>query len=165
MHFFCARFDFSIDLYFFNFRNFFHPHPNHPSPSPTHRGSLVTRSNIYKLNKKRTIVFPTAYGDGGDGGAIPPGATLTFDVELVNIERAGGLKADEPLMFDKIDTNKDLKISKEEMTDYIAKHGRLPGDTSDDHAQRTAGIFENEDKNKDGFISMDEFTGPKRDEL
>jgi peptidylprolyl isomerase len=40
-----------------------------------------------KGGKARLIIPPDlAYGDQGAGNAIPPGATLTFDVELVDIQ-------------------------------------------------------------------------------
>lgn len=42
-----------------------------------------------KVGGKATLTCPpaTAYGDRGAGGAVPPNATLTFDVELIAIEK------------------------------------------------------------------------------
>jgi FKBP-type peptidyl-prolyl cis-trans isomerase FkpA len=42
-----------------------------------------------KVGGKATLTCPpaTAYGDRGAGGVVPPNATLTFEVELLAIER------------------------------------------------------------------------------
>jgi FKBP-type peptidyl-prolyl cis-trans isomerase FkpA len=41
-----------------------------------------------KVGESRRLVIPAdlAYGDGGAGGVIPPGATLVFDIDLIAIE-------------------------------------------------------------------------------
>jgi FKBP-type peptidyl-prolyl cis-trans isomerase FkpA len=41
-----------------------------------------------KVGESRRLILPPdlAYGDGGVGGVIPPGATLIFDIELVAVE-------------------------------------------------------------------------------
>lgn len=42
-----------------------------------------------KVGGKATLTCPpaTAYGDRGAGGVVPPNATLTFEVELLAIQR------------------------------------------------------------------------------
>ena len=41
-----------------------------------------------KVGESRRLIIPAdlAYGDSGAGGAIPPGATLVFDIDLVAVE-------------------------------------------------------------------------------
>ena len=44
----------------------------------------IVRLAMMKEGGKATLVIPPelAYGDNGSGGAVPPGATLKFEVEL-----------------------------------------------------------------------------------
>lgn len=85
----------------------------------------------------------------GAGGAIPGGATLHFDVEVVDIKDG---PPDAPNVFLEIDTNADGKIDKSEVEGYFKKMGQ------DDVPPE---LWENEDKDGDGFISWEEFSGPK----
>jgi FK506-binding protein 14 len=84
------------------------------------------------------------YGDSGAGEDIAPGATLNFDIEVVDIQEP-------PNVFGDLDLNGDGKLSKEELEAFFKEQGRpVP-----------QGIWDDEDKDKDGAISWDEFSGPK----
>jgi len=105
---------------------------------------------------KATLVIPPemGYGENGAGGDIPGGATLNFDVEVVDITEA----PPEPNLFKELDADGDKKLTKEEVLEHFKKQGQneLP-----------EGLWEEEDKNGDGHIDWDEFGGPKgnKDEL
>jgi len=180
--------------------------------------------------KRRLIVPPQlGYGDQGAGDIIPGGATLYFEIELLDTEDGPA-----PVnVFKQIDLDSDQQLSREELSGYLKEqmkkggivhlvgeskkpksktkdrfrpyqHGaqieRLKLPITCDNDQRNGGrivtykeveamqqaggeqaqqaqemlkdqdklveeIFSHEDKDKDGYISHEEFSGPKHDEL
>ncbi len=99
---------------------------------------------------KATLIIPPdmGYGDSGAGADIPGGATLNFDVEVVDIKDG---PPPPPNYFAMIDTDGDGFLSKEEIDAFFSQQGR---ETPDE-------LWEHEDKDKDGKISWEEFSGPK----
>eukprot|EP00980_Cylindrotheca_fusiformis_P012175 scaffold2945_cov99-Cylindrotheca_fusiformis.AAC.4 len=99
---------------------------------------------------KATLVIPPemGYGEQGAGGVIPGGATLNFDVEVVDISDEA---PPEPNLFEMLDTDKDGKLSVAEIQTFFQSQG----------AEMPPELMEEEDKDKDGFVSWEEFSGPK----
>ena len=93
------------------------------------------------------------YGSQGAGADIPGGATLKFTVECLKIGEA----PPQPNIFKEIDHefgNKDGKLAEDEIKKWFKeKQG----------ADMPAELMTQEDQNKDGFVSWDEFSGPKGD--
>jgi len=101
---------------------------------------------------KATLVVPPdmGYGEQGAGDDIPGGATLNFDVEVVDITDDPDAPPP-PNVFKDLDFDGDGKISLEEVKAHFDKQG----------AEMPDGLFEKEDKNGNGFIEWGEFSGPK----
>ena len=92
-----------------------------------------------------------AYGEQGAGKDIPGGATLNFDVEVVDVSNKA---PPGPNIFKEIDTDEDGKLTKEEVEAFFQEKKKTS--TPD-------GLWESEDKDGDGYISWEEFGGSKGD--
>jgi len=124
--------------------------------------------------EKRKLIVPPhlGYGDQGAGDVIPGGATLNFDVEFIKIAEGPA-----PVnVFKEIDSDADMQVSREELNAYLnkqideikAKGGEEASNVDEllsQQGQLIEEIFSHDDKDKDGYISHDEFSGPKHDEL
>lgn len=121
------------------------------------------------VGEKRKLVIPPhlGYGERGVDGEVPGSAVLLFDVELVDVEE--GLPEGymfiwnsdvSPDLFSEMDKNKDAQVDNTEFSDYILQQveegkGRLaPGF---DPQRIIENMYDNQDRNKDGRITEDEF--------
>lgn len=126
------------------------------------------------VGEKRQLIVPPelGYGDQGAGDLIPGGATLYFDIELLDTEE-GPVPVN---VFKQIDTDSDNQLSREELSGYLkqqvdamkaagGEQEEQAKQMEDDQDKLVEEIFSHEDQDKDGFISHEEFSGPKHDEL
>ena len=126
----------------------------------------------------------SAYGDQGFADLIPPRSTLIFNIELLKLndgqtdaesseENLDIEKADDETgltddLFSEIDADSDKHISVEEMANHLIKHeGKSEKDDTSEVYTMVGEIFQEDDKNKDGVLSYDEFMAPsnEHDEL
>ncbi|TRY89520.1 hypothetical protein DNTS_004443 [Danionella cerebrum] len=121
------------------------------------------------VGEKRKLIIPPhlAYGERGVDGEVPGSAVLVFDVEMVDLEE--GLPEGymfiwnsdvNPDLFSQMDINRDAQVDTTEFSDYILQQvkegkGRLaPGF---DPQRIIESMYDNQDRNKDGKITEDEF--------
>ena len=116
------------------------------------------------LGAKARLTIPPSqgYGQRGSPPAIPPGATLQFDVEIVDVANYKDRQVviDVPPgegggdnLFALIDTNRDGNLDEQELQHFFSQQG---SDTVPPEVWR-------DDVDQDGMISWIEFTGPKGD--
>jgi FK506-binding protein 14 len=126
------------------------------------------------VGEKRKLIVPPhlGYGEQGAGDVIPGGATLHFDVELLGIEDGAPVVN----VFKEIDLDGDQQVSRDELNGYLVKQVEVMKASGGQDAENVdqlleqqdkliEEIFSHDDKDKDGYISHDEFSGPKHDEL
>ena len=107
------------------------------------------------------------YRDQGEEDVVPGGVMLYFTIELINIEEGPILVN----VFKQIVVDSDNDLSRGEVSNYL-KHQvetiRNADGEQGEEARKMLGdqnklvgeIFAYEDKDMDGFISYDEFSGP-----
>jgi FKBP-type peptidyl-prolyl cis-trans isomerase 2 len=93
---------------------------------------------------KANLVIPPDFGYGPKGvkNMVPGGATVHYDVEVVTIRRN---------FFKTLDTDRDGKLTKSEVEAFFETIDQVMPDE----------MWEQEDKNGDGVISWQEFSGAK----
>jgi len=113
---------------------------------------------------KRRVHIPSKLSGGGEFN-LKDDQRYVIELELISSEEA-------PDVFGMIDTDSDLNLTREEVRVHLeaaaTKRGANPGVGGEPSIEALVGeIFKAEDEDKNGLISHQEFSGPKRtrDEL
>jgi len=122
------------------------------------------------VGEKRKLTVPPelAYGDQGFTDLIPPKSTLVFEIELVDLKEGelghdhdgdGVTHNHKEDTFGEMDANGDKQITAEEMAGYIKKFNDVApeADKLENIDVIVDEIFKEDDKDKDGVISVDEY--------
>ena len=104
-------------------------------------------AGMCKGARRRLIPPELAYGKDGLEPKVPSDATLRFDVELKQVMDP----YDFDNIFDRIDKDNSRTLDPAEVDEFFDSRG----------SKTPAELWKVEDKNGDGVIDWDEFTGPK----
>jgi len=105
-------------------------------------------AGMCKGGRRRLTIPPElAYGEEGNPPKVPKNATLRFDIEIKQVMEP----YDFDNIFDRIDKDKSGGLDREEVEEFFVSRG----------SKTPEQLWKVEDKNNDGIISWDEFTGPK----
>uniref|UniRef100_A0A7S3FB38 peptidylprolyl isomerase n=1 Tax=Haptolina ericina TaxID=156174 RepID=A0A7S3FB38_9EUKA len=112
------------------------------------------------LGQKISMVVPPEVGYKEPKAGVPEGATLFFEIEIMIIMEANKQtgKPMPPNLFKLMDSDGSRDLDEREIHYHFDRIGqKLPSPT----------LFKDQDKDSDGKISWDEFSGPKgtKDEL
>merc|ERR1712176_1498223 len=96
------------------------------------------------IGEKRKLIVPPelGYGDQGAGQVIPGGATLYFDIELLETE-SGPAPVN---VFKQIDIDNDAALSREELSTYLKEQVEAMAQAGGEQAEQAQEMLKDQDK-------------------
>lgn len=117
------------------------------------------------VGEVRHLTVPPKYAYGTNGlGSMPSRSTIYFFVKLIAFESVPGAPK-KTNTFVVIDRNGDGLLSGDEVREYLLQTGVQDVGGSHGLKQMLRDIFQEEDRDKNGYITHAEFSGRKHDEL